>query len=295
MPLDTDTLTDLYDARIGGEPPGLPAPLSPCLEDACQGFVPQPASVQGPATVAPDGGGNVVPRSLARVAFVRIAPTGRGMRVTVRVTRAGRVAISATTRLGAASGSSRAAIKRARGARTPEARRRARIEGSKGASAQAATEGDGHGAAVDGCAPGSAKRSRCGPGRGDEPVVVALPGRLALACLLCAVSASSAGAALGVVPAGLPQGFEVTTSTAQAGAPTDFVTDFTLTLRLAHPLAGTQHPRRGRTAGILRDVVVDLPVGLNGNGGAVPQCAELIDVSLLSDQQPGRSRRRQGA
>lgn len=108
---------------------------------------------------------------------------------------------------------------------------------------------------------------------------LALPGLLALACLLALVSASSAGAALGVVPAGLPQGFEVTTSTAQAGAPTDFVTDFTLTRDSPTPWPGRNIPA-GDEGGILRDVIVDLPAGLNGDGGAVPQCAEVIDVSL---------------
>ncbi len=118
LPQDTDTLTDLYDARIGSEPPGLPGPPSPCVEDACQGAYRSPPSVQAPATVAPDGGGNVVSRSLARVALVRIAPTGRGMRVTVRVTRAGRVAVSAATRLGGRQRIVARAVKRARGART---------------------------------------------------------------------------------------------------------------------------------------------------------------------------------
>ncbi len=108
---------------------------------------------------------------------------------------------------------------------------------------------------------------------------LASPGLLALACLVVLVSAPSAGAALSVVPAGLPQGFEVTTSTAQAGAPTDFVTNFTLTRDSPTPWPGRNIPA-GDEGGILRDVIVDLPAGLNGDGEAVPQCAEVIDVSL---------------
>jgi hypothetical protein len=102
--------------------------------------------------------------------------------------------------------------------------------------------------------------------------------RMLLIGALLGVAASPASAALSVVPQGSPQGFDFQTSTRQAGAPADAVASFALTLDSPTPWPGVDLSA-GETSGVLRDVKVDLPGGLTGNGQAVPQCVEVIDPS----------------
>jgi hypothetical protein len=52
VPQDTDGQLDLYDARIGGGFPALPAPARECSGDACQGPLTNPAPLLVPGSVA---------------------------------------------------------------------------------------------------------------------------------------------------------------------------------------------------------------------------------------------------
>ncbi len=75
VPQDTDTLGDIYDARVGG---GFPMPLSPqCEGEGCQGALSVPAAVQAPssATFSPPAGAPVAPavHATAKKAPVRCA------------------------------------------------------------------------------------------------------------------------------------------------------------------------------------------------------------------------------
>jgi len=55
---DTDSLADVYDARIGGGFPEPPAPRLECSSDACQGSLTNPAPLLVPGSVSQAPGGN---------------------------------------------------------------------------------------------------------------------------------------------------------------------------------------------------------------------------------------------
>jgi hypothetical protein len=94
VPQDTDSLTDLYDARIGGGLPGPPAPREACAEAACQGLPSVPPAV---TQITSDAArpGNVVPEPRPRIRLVRLTPVGSGVRATVRVSAPGKVSLAA--------------------------------------------------------------------------------------------------------------------------------------------------------------------------------------------------------
>ena len=58
VPQDTDGEDDVYDARLGGGFPPLPAPAEPCEGDACQGPLTNPAPLLVPGSVSQAPGGN---------------------------------------------------------------------------------------------------------------------------------------------------------------------------------------------------------------------------------------------
>jgi hypothetical protein len=97
VPQDTDGLTDLYDARVGGGFPTPPTPTAPCAGDACQGA---PSAVPGLPTAASvtfAGPGSATGGSAAapwRAAVLTRTVHGSPFLVTVRVPGAGRITIS---------------------------------------------------------------------------------------------------------------------------------------------------------------------------------------------------------
>jgi hypothetical protein len=58
VPQDSDGLPDIYDARIGGGEPVLPAARQPCSGDACQGPLMNPAPLLVPGSAVQSPGGN---------------------------------------------------------------------------------------------------------------------------------------------------------------------------------------------------------------------------------------------
>lgn len=106
----------------------------------------------------------------------------------------------------------------------------------------------------------------------------ALAASMGFVAMLMALTPSPAGAALSVVPQEFPGGFSSEPSTTQAGAPADVVTSFTLTLDSPTPWPGAD-VNSIDFGGLVRDTVLDLPVGVNGNAQAVPQCPELLDAA----------------
>ncbi|MBB4661623.1 hypothetical protein [Conexibacter arvalis] len=109
--LDRDRLDDLYVARAGAKPYVPPARRDPCVGDACQGDLPAPPHddvpgtvvFTGPGDVEDDGGSATEPVFSVRPLTGRQrrawARTGR-VRLTVRVSEAGRVRGRVTARLG---------------------------------------------------------------------------------------------------------------------------------------------------------------------------------------------------
>jgi hypothetical protein len=61
VPQDTDELSDVYDARIGGGFPEPPAPRQQCSSDACQGPLTNPAPLLVPGSVSQAPGENLSP------------------------------------------------------------------------------------------------------------------------------------------------------------------------------------------------------------------------------------------
>ena len=61
VPQDTDELSDVYDARIGGGFPEAPAPRQQCSSDACQGLLTNPAPLLVPGSVSQAPGENLPP------------------------------------------------------------------------------------------------------------------------------------------------------------------------------------------------------------------------------------------
>ncbi len=79
LPQDTDTLTDIYDARAGGGFPPAPPP-APC-ETSCQGAPGAPPAVGAPASFAFSGPGNPAPVAPAK-ARVRARVLTRAQKLT---------------------------------------------------------------------------------------------------------------------------------------------------------------------------------------------------------------------
>jgi NHL repeat len=108
VPWDTDNLRDTYVARVGG---GLPDPRpstgTPCQGDECQG---RPSGIPGllaPVTDLLRGLGDLAPGARASFAVRRLSRAqlgklarGRGVRLPVRVNRAGQVSLTARAKLG---------------------------------------------------------------------------------------------------------------------------------------------------------------------------------------------------
>jgi hypothetical protein len=61
VPQDTDTVQDIYDARIGGGFPPPPVP-TPCQEEVCQGQPGSPPLFGAPSSTTFSGAGNLAPR-----------------------------------------------------------------------------------------------------------------------------------------------------------------------------------------------------------------------------------------
>lgn len=59
VPQDTDGADDIYDARLGGGFPVVPAPVEPCSGDACQGPLTTPAPLLVPGSVVQAPGENL--------------------------------------------------------------------------------------------------------------------------------------------------------------------------------------------------------------------------------------------
>jgi hypothetical protein len=59
VPQDTDGQADVYDARLGGGFPPVPAEQQPCSGDACQGPLTNPAPLLVPGSVSQAPGGNL--------------------------------------------------------------------------------------------------------------------------------------------------------------------------------------------------------------------------------------------
>jgi hypothetical protein len=103
---DTDTLYDVYDARVGGGLPERPQGRPPCAGDECQGDPSSPPRFDDPGS-SQHGSGDAAPgprpgftlARLSRAARARLARTGRTT-VPVRVNRAGRVSLTAKSKMG---------------------------------------------------------------------------------------------------------------------------------------------------------------------------------------------------
>src|SRR5580704_4474627 len=63
VPQDTDGQSDVYDARLDGGFPSIPAPVEPCSGDACQGPLTNPAPLLIPGSVSQAPGDNITPPS----------------------------------------------------------------------------------------------------------------------------------------------------------------------------------------------------------------------------------------
>ncbi len=102
---DQDTLSDLYDARVGGRPEPPPAP-QPCVGDDCQVPPSGAPRLRAPVNAGPEAGNFTLGR---RPSFSLRAPSkalrarlaaGRSIRLRVRVSQAGRLALTARATLG---------------------------------------------------------------------------------------------------------------------------------------------------------------------------------------------------
>jgi hypothetical protein len=93
---DSDELSDLYDARIGG---GFPAPkVNACSGEACQGGPPTSLAPVSPGSLSPSGVGNVTPPpappAKPTVEILKTKVKATTLLVTVRTSAKGRVQIS---------------------------------------------------------------------------------------------------------------------------------------------------------------------------------------------------------
>jgi hypothetical protein len=66
-PQDVDGLPDVYDARLNGGFPPVPAAREPCEGDACQGPLTNPAALLIPGSVSQAPGGNFAAAGKAAV------------------------------------------------------------------------------------------------------------------------------------------------------------------------------------------------------------------------------------
>jgi hypothetical protein len=104
---DTDSLRDVYAARVGGGLPEPPEVAPPCVADQCQGLPSGPPSLLGPGSNVFMGLGNLAPlprpafsvRRLSKAQRAKLAQ-GRAVKLGVRVNRPGKVALSARAKLG---------------------------------------------------------------------------------------------------------------------------------------------------------------------------------------------------
>lgn len=103
---DTDSLRDLYDARVGGGLPE-PVPTRSCEGDECQGPLAGGPSLESPGSVRFQGGGNAKGRSRTSLRVPRLTRSQRrrlarrgSVALKIRVPSAGRLSLSATTRVG---------------------------------------------------------------------------------------------------------------------------------------------------------------------------------------------------
>jgi hypothetical protein len=123
--IDTDNLVDIYDARVGGGIPAQnPAPASSCQGEDCQGALSGAPFLPGVGTGdASHGDARPGPRpsfsvrKLSRAQLARLAQ-GQPIAVRVRVTRAGRVRLTARAKVGKRMRTVAGASKRARRAGT---------------------------------------------------------------------------------------------------------------------------------------------------------------------------------
>jgi NHL repeat len=104
---DTDSLRDVYAARIGGGLPEPPAAVQPCVADQCQGLPSGLPSLISPASNVFMGLGDLMSRPrpsfsvrrLSRAQRVKLAQ-GRTVPLAVRVNRRGKVALVGRAKLG---------------------------------------------------------------------------------------------------------------------------------------------------------------------------------------------------
>jgi hypothetical protein len=102
---DEDTLSDLYDARVGGRPEP-PPPSPPCAGDDCQVPPSDSPRLQAPVNAGPESG-NFTPgrrpsfslRAPSKALRARLA-SGRSIQLRVRVSQAGRLALTARATFG---------------------------------------------------------------------------------------------------------------------------------------------------------------------------------------------------
>jgi hypothetical protein len=102
---DRDDLVDIYDARVGGGRPEPAASQPPCLRDACQGPpvpVPAPAAPQTDGVRADDPTPPVRARVTVQVSSSarRLLAAGRTATIEVSVSKAGRVSVRGTAKVG---------------------------------------------------------------------------------------------------------------------------------------------------------------------------------------------------
>ncbi len=115
---DTDNQVDVYDARVGG---GIPEQRIPpeCVGDVCQGDFASPADLSTPGTGAIVGDPPLLPRgalSVKRLSVEQRRTLARGGRalLTVRTSKAGRVTVRGTAKVGRQARTVLSAAKRAR-------------------------------------------------------------------------------------------------------------------------------------------------------------------------------------
>ncbi|MGH9031618.1 MAG: hypothetical protein ACRDZV_05760, partial [Acidimicrobiia bacterium] len=104
---DTDSLRDLYDARVGGGLPGPPVQEPPCAGDECQGAPSGRPALESPASVWFVGEGDAAPglrprfhvRRLTRRQSTRLA-RGRRAALRVRVNQPGKVTVRMRAKIG---------------------------------------------------------------------------------------------------------------------------------------------------------------------------------------------------
>lgn len=119
---DTDSLRDVYAARIGGGLPEPPAVTPPCVADQCQGLPSGLPSLLSPASNVFMGLGDLASRprpsfSVRRLSTAQRAKLaqGRAVPLKVRVNRRGRVALVGRAKLGGRSKIVASSSKMARG------------------------------------------------------------------------------------------------------------------------------------------------------------------------------------